>query len=206
MPLACNFKNITKALNGELNCDYLAENIENYMLHFQYASKDNEDNQPKTNKEYIKFLQQFSDYKLEGLYSILCELTHPSSKSVSCFTVYKEKNEFYSYSQILVDNMKVADEIIKDYEREIYFLLHISTNLPLLCLKVLNLFKVDFVYTDYIEKSTIVKQFLPLEQMEEILKVKEQGVEYFKNNNMEYTIDDDYDDTIIRIKKKRQKK
>lgn len=188
--LALNYKKIKAALDGKMNCIFLSNELESKLLHFQYASKDKE--QPKdkralTSTEYINSFD-LDKIGIKQLYSELCEITHPASRSVNCFVKEVIVSEIYSYS--IIDekgDVDYIEKILKTYAEQIKLLMKMDVSLNGICLKVLNLFECEDVYTKYINESIFAKMVSD-KSWSEILEMAEKGDDYLAEHNMEKVI------------------
>lgn len=187
--MALNFKKINLAVKGELNSLFFCGEIENKLIHFQFAKKgkrgkDAEVNIALSNVEYIKKFD-LENKGTKELYSDLCEVTHPASDSVNCFTNEKVVSENYSYivTGIDTDGTKIL-ELINKYSTQIEELLKIGIGLYCICLKILTLFDYEEVHSDYIDK-TIFSKLLSKDSWNEILEMIEKGEKYLDEHNMD---------------------
>ena len=188
--LALNYKKIKAALDGELNCTFVSNELESKLLHFQYASKNKK--QPKdkralTNAAYIK-LFDLGEIGIKQLYSELCEITHPASRSVNCFSKEIVVSETYSYC-VIDENRDVDDieKLLKTYAEQIKQLMKMDISLNGICLKVLNLFECKDVYTKHIDESIFAKMVSD-KSWNKLLEMVEKGEDYLSEHNMEKII------------------
>jgi len=153
--LAENFCNIEKSIIGKQNRFFTAGGLEEDLLHFEFASKNDKsglpNNKPLNVSTYIESIDLFGDAKIKELYSILCELSHPSSKSVTCFTsTIKDGDNGYILTCNNLDKQRIIT-ILQDYQNSVIYLLKLSFATPLACLKVMNLFNFEDVKSSYIQ-------------------------------------------------------
>ncbi len=182
--LSLNYKSINKAVRGECNQIFFSEELEDKLIHFQFAkkTKDKYNNAKKalTNAEYIDFFDMWSDVKTKELYSMLCEITHPASRSLSCFTSKVVVSESYSYATTSssTDNEQIF-EIIHDYGDEIVQLMKMSLPAPVICLKILSMYDFEDVKSEYVNECDI-NNIISEKSWNEILEMMEKGTDYFK--------------------------
>ncbi|EOU1139361.1 hypothetical protein C0L85_05430 [Clostridium perfringens] len=171
--LPLNYKNINKAVRGELNELMSTEKLENDLLHFQMAKKSKENMfilkaLPAT--KYIEYFDKFNSTKTKELYSQLCEITHPASRSITCFTEEIVVSDSYSYLQTtLINDSNQIEKIFDDYLSSIESLLKISLTIPFLILKILLKYDFDEVKSEYIERCAANE--LLRESFEKVLKL-----------------------------------
>ncbi len=175
--LALNHKNINQAVKGELNRNFTSEQTENKLLHFEFASK-RSNIKPLTNINYIKYFDMLGEIKAKDLYSELCDITHPSSKSILCFTSNEILSDHFEYISInnAMDNNEIQ-KIINKYDNAINTLLIASINLPFLCFKVLNLFEYDQIKSVFLE-TCVINKFIKNKVWNDILKMTREGEKY----------------------------
>lgn len=187
--MALNFKTIDSALKGELNQSTFQEELENKLIHFQFAKrgkkgKDPENNIALSNADYIKSYD-LENLGIKELYSALCEVTHPAADSVNCFTKEVIVSEYYSYIVTSTETDDTAiSELIDKYSKQIENLLRIGISLYGLCLKILTLFDYEGVHSEYIDESIFAK-ILNKETWNSILEMIEKGEKYLDEHNME---------------------
>lgn len=182
--LALNFTNINQAIKGELSRPLYCGELEDKLIHFQFAAKSNEKYQNAekalTNSKYIELFDMYSDVKTKELYSLLCEITHPASKSISCFTSEVKVSDDCSYSITSTesDNKQILE--IKDkYKGSINQLMRMSVSTSVISLKILNLYDFDGVKSDYIN-DCVVEKIIIKDNWNKILKMVEQGADYIE--------------------------
>lgn len=190
--LALNFKTINLALKGELNQLFISEELESKLIHFQFAKKgkkgvDASVNIAHTNTKYIE-LFDLENMGIKALYSELCEVTHPASNSINCFTkeIIVSEHHSYSVTSTETDN-DVILEIISKYSEQINSLLKIGISLYCTCLKLLTLFDFENIHSEYINES-IFETILNKDSWNQILEMIEKGEKYLDGHNIEKTI------------------
>lgn len=116
-----------------------------------------------------------------NLYKLLCDLVRSGSSPVKYFTrnVRADETSEYTIKDLTLDDFKI-NEILDNYVKEIEQLLKISISAPFICLKVLELFDLDFVKSTYINTCTINKN-IKNEIWSNILEMVEQS--YKLNGN-----------------------
>lgn len=190
--MALNFRIINSALKGESNEVIVQEEIENKLIHFQFAKKckkgiDAEVKIALNNTDYIKSFD-LEHMGIKELYSDLCEVAHPAANSVNCFTKEEIVSENHSYiiTSTETDNL-VITELIDKYSSQVEHLLKIGLSLYCICLKILTLFEYEDVHSKYIDESTFAK-LLNKNSWDEILEIIEKGEKYLDEHNMEKII------------------
>ncbi|MEK4511116.1 hypothetical protein [Paenibacillus sp. FSL K6-2524] len=182
LDLACNFKNIKLAVNGELNRLLLAGNLEEKLIHFQFASKSNANSdsvhKPLYASKYIELFDEYSDFNTKGLYIKLCEVVHPAQDSISHFmsTINESENFEYSITDTSLDKYYI-NAIIYDYSQVIINLLKMSINAPILSLRILNHFDNELVKSDYLE-SCLIYNLLSEDIWDQVLEMIEKSYEH----------------------------
>lgn len=190
--MALNFKIINSVVRGELNKCISHEEIENKLIHFQFAKKGKKGKTPEikialSNADYIKSFD-LENLGIKELYSDLCELTHPAAKSVNCFTKEIKVSENYSYSVTSTETDDIViSKLINKYSNQIEHLLKTGLSLYCICLKILTLFDYEDVYSEYINRS-IFDELLDKEAWNIILEMIEKGEKYLDEHNMEKII------------------
>lgn len=185
--LALNYKKIKMAIDGKMNYMFTSNEIESKLLHFQFAKRGKDlpkDKKALTNTEYIKSFD-LDKIGVKSLYSELCEITHPASNSVNCFSKEVVVSEWCSYC--IIDENEDRDyieKILERYEEPIKHLMKMDISLNGICLKILNLFKCDEVYTSNIDESLFSKM-VNNDTWKVILEMTEKGEEYLVEHNME---------------------
>jgi hypothetical protein len=181
--ISINFKNIKKALGGELNNFFTSGKLEDKLIHFEYASKKNNKRSATVYEslsctKYIEYFDRYNKLGIKKLYSVLCEIAHPASKSVSCFTSKTIVSDNYEYITTSNESdYNQVNNIIVEYSNAIRNLVKISLTLSFTCLKILNLYDFKDVKSDYIEKCKF-NNLINKKGWENILKMKEQGAKY----------------------------
>lgn len=186
--LALNFKTINSALKGELNRIFESQEIEDKLIHFQFAKKGkkglNTNTIAHTNVEYIKSFD-LENIGIKELYSELCEVTHPAENSVNCFTKKIVVSEHCSYSLTSTEtDNNIISEIILKYWSQIYKLINMGFSLYCTCLKLLTLFDFENIHSEYIDNS-IFEDMLNKNTWNILLEMIEKGEKYLDEQNMD---------------------
>jgi hypothetical protein len=182
--LSLNYKNINKAVKGELNQEFSSEELENKLIHFQFAERSKEKYQSNktalTSAKYIELFDMYSDITIKELYSILCEITHPASKSLSCFTSEINVSENYSFmvTSTETDNIQI-NEILNVYRDSIIQLMKISLTASVVTLKILSMYDYEDIKSDYINRSA-VNDLISEKGWNEVLDMMDKGKDYLK--------------------------
>jgi len=178
--IASNFKNIKLAINGKLSRPLLSKEFEESLIHFQHASKSDKsgikNNKPLSANNYIAIYDEYGDEDTKKLYSALCEVVHPANNSISCFTKLITETKDFEYARICVGlDGELIDKLIDNNSATISNLLKISISAPVLCLKVLNLLKSEFVESYYLESCLINSQIESSDGWHKILKMVQES-------------------------------
>lgn len=178
--VACNFKNINLAINGQLSRPLWSKEFEESLIHFQYASKSDESgmqyNKPLSTSNYIEIFDKYGDVDTKKLYSNLCEVVHPAKNSISCFTKLIKVTEEFEYRTTCVGlDAEFIDSLINDNSSSITNLLNISLSAPVSCLKVLNLFREDFIESYYLENCFINSKIESSNGWQKIIEMVEES-------------------------------
>lgn len=179
--LACNFKNVKLAINGECGRIFVSKELEEKLIHFQHASKSDNSGLPYNKSlyasKYIELFDQSADKNTKELYIKLCEVVHPTRESVSCFiTMVRESEEYeYAITDTDLDDQHI-NNILHDYSTAILSLLKMSINAPVVCLNILNLFDYELVKSVYLE-SCLIYNYISNESWNEILELVEKSYE-----------------------------
>lgn len=89
--LAENYGTIRQAIRGKGKTAFLAEDLENHLIHFSYARKlGKDDDFPVTHKAksaqaYLDGIRDDAGEEVKKTYAWLCNITHPSAMSVQLF-------------------------------------------------------------------------------------------------------------------------
>lgn len=151
--LANNFNIINLAITGKLHNIAVSKEIEDLLIHFQYASKQNSKlysdinnsiYRPKSAKSYITSTN-LSPLNLYECYSKLCELTHPAADSLSVFIT--NENNLLS---INTNTEHLIDDFISSYSPPLSQLIERTFNLLLLLFKTLNYFNIEALSLKYV--------------------------------------------------------
>lgn len=136
----------------------LHDELENKLIHFQFAKKgkkgvNGNTNVDHSNVEYIKSFD-LENIGIKELYSELCEVALPAANSVNCFTKEKivSEHHFYIVTSTETDNGVIA-EIMSKYLKQIENLLRVGISLSCICLKIFTLFDFENIHSEYINKS-----------------------------------------------------
>lgn len=156
--IARNFHNIKNAITGNLiNKYFTAKKLEEELIHFEFASKYDESgfryNKPLSEKQYMENFPTYAEENIMQLYSELCEVTHPASRSIILFTTCSEANSSYKYTTTCndVDHLEI-NRLLVQFAKELDILLKISISAPFISLKVLNQFESEQIRSAYIDE------------------------------------------------------
>lgn len=156
-----NFNNINNALQGKLDRLFLNNEFEESLIHFYSASKNaNTKTQnvewlnPFTNRKYINEFDLPGDELKHELYSELCEITHPASPSIKCFTAETNIKVLSIQTDASRDNTLI-EEMLRKYSIILNLIFSLSNTIPILNLRVLNYFDEPCISANYIKGSII---------------------------------------------------
>ncbi|XID91520.1 hypothetical protein ACF3MZ_23865 [Paenibacillaceae bacterium WGS1546] len=182
LDLACNFKNIKLAVNGNLNRLLQSDTLEEKLIHFQHAAKSDSSglpyNKPLYASKYIELFDQYGDVNTKELYVKLCEVVHPAKDSISCFTttITESENFEYSITDTSLDVQNI-DGIINEYSFAIINLLKMSINAPILCLRILNYFDYELVKSEYLD-SCLINELVSKDVWAQVMEMVEESHSY----------------------------
>lgn len=141
-----NSAHIIRALSGEINNGiFVAENLEDSLIHFAYArklTKDERLNFPESHhaksvRDYIEVLENWKIQNIIECYRELCDLTHPGSSSVSMWLNHVSELEI----ELKVGQGKeIISRFLTEYRMTIFELIMIGFNPAIVTLKLLNYF------------------------------------------------------------------
>jgi hypothetical protein len=155
--LACNFNNIKSALNGFQDRLLVSRRLEETLIHYQFASK-SKDVKPLFATKYIEIFDKYGDKDTKALYSKLCEVVHPAKDSINCFVNKIVVSDEFEYTTTNVNmDSKHIEKIMNEYSDVIIELLKMSISAPIICLRVLNLFKHELVESQFLDDCLINK-------------------------------------------------
>ena len=164
--LAENFSNIDKALKGNMDRLFFSAEFEESLIHFYSAAKNA--NSKTSNVEWLrplpsrKYIEEFDlpDSELRHqLYSELCEIVHPASPSVKCFT--KEDNSKSEIIRtVLGRDNELIDDMLDKYSKFLKLVFKVSNTFPVINLRTLNYFNEPCISATYIDDSLINKLFV----------------------------------------------
>ena len=168
--LALNFNGIKKALEGNLNNRLVADEFERLMIHFEFASKDEkaEDKKALSAGRYIAEFDEGNNVDSKSLFKVICQLAHPAAMSIRCFRQTVKESDIYEYSKTTFTKDKGnIEKLYEEYKEAIEMILKFSLFLPILCLKVINLFEFKEIYCEYLD-SCIASNIISNNAMEKI--------------------------------------
>lgn len=162
--VAENFSNINKALKGTLDRPLLSSEFEESLIHFYSASKNANSKtynvdwlDPLTTRKYLDGFDLPGSELKHKLYSELCEIVHPASSSVKCFTKEEDGIKSSAIQTVPGRDNELIDEILVKYSKLLRLILRVSNTIPVVNLKTLNYFNEPCINTNYIEDSIINK-------------------------------------------------
>lgn len=175
--VAENFSNISKALKGTLERPLLSSEFEESLIHFYSASKNANSKThnvewlvPMTTRKYLDGFDLPDSELRHQLYSELCEIVHPASPSVKCFTKEEDNIKSSTIQTVLGRDDELIEKILEKYSKLLRLIFRVSNTIAVVNLKTLNNFNEPCISANYIDDSIINK-----------LAVKSEGWEIFKN-------------------------
>lgn len=155
LSLAENYKLLCKAIEGKVDYEIIDfHEIEDRLLHFQEANRQNGKNDSKLKPKSAKLYMESRNIKqldLYECYSELCEVTHPAKQSLDWF--FEENN--YILTINLNRDKECIDKFVNKYTKKYTELLMRTENLCIIIFKMINLFKIKGIYLPFIEKVDI---------------------------------------------------
>lgn len=155
LTLAEEYKIVHKAIKGEISEVIISfDELEKSLLHFQEANKSREKKEKvyiaKSAKSYMES-KNLKHLNLYECYGELCEVTHPAKDSLDLFI--NDNDNIYTFN--LNKDKELINKFILKYSKKLSELLMRSENLCVTILKVLNLFGVQEIYTESMERVNI---------------------------------------------------
>ena len=143
LTIAENFNLMKSALNGKVDDRIVSYGeLENILLHFQEANKNNGKNDPMLKPKSAKAYMESDNLKHLNLYECygeLCETTHPAKSSLDFFI--DDMNSVYSID--LSKDSEMIEEFLSKYADKFSELLERCENLIIISLQLLNRFGID---------------------------------------------------------------
>jgi hypothetical protein len=144
LTIASSRKMVERAVLGGLQTnDYLAEDLENQLIHFIYARRISARGQAapghkaETSTTYIQNLLSQNDVSVRELYKKLCELTHPAADSV--VWMLKTSPEFELLQFGGTHDARFVRLLVDHHAKAIKTLAIIPVDISVCTLRVLNL-------------------------------------------------------------------
>ena len=169
--LALHSATIFKAVAGTLDEVVLSQELEQTLLHFSHARKGKKGeaildvHKAKTSRAYLEAWGKEAEDPLHRCYSELCEVTHPASDSVGAFiSASATPNEF------ILDRGRDAATIqlfAQRYAPVMERVFPAGFTLPLITLRVLNVFKLPEIATPEVDRFSFdrIAGWREIEQM-----------------------------------------
>lgn len=146
--LASASSGILAALQGNASSIHLSQELEDKLIHFQFARKlVKNESAPSTHKaqsaaEYLKEIDH-EDHPVKELYSELCQVVHPAAQSLHWLTNLGDGG--YSVGQ--PDDGTVILDLCSRHYDSIEWIQNHSVNIGIFILQVLNAFPLESVHT-----------------------------------------------------------
>lgn len=175
--IACNFKNIKLGIEGKLEELLVSANLEETLIHFQFASRSNKTGMPYNKalytSDYIRNFDKYSDINTRKLYSELCGVVHPAANSLYPFTINIRESEACEYGTTVVNlDTKYINNVLGNHCDTILELLKFAIITPVISLKVLNLFEYELIESSYLA-SCIVNDMINEDVWNKIVRLAE---------------------------------
>lgn len=140
--LARDYESIASAVSGTLDLIFSAPQLEDDLIHFQYArkltkgeiSESPKSHETKKVRDYLEEIERGGIPDLVAAYSYLCDLTHPSATSVWMFI--RPINDFEIELGTNQDGLMISDFLAK-YEQTLIELFMFAFNPGIVTLRVL---------------------------------------------------------------------
>lgn len=153
--LAKNSRVISSALNGFRQQAVISRELENALIHFQFArklKKDEKDTFPITHQaaplaEYVSTLDEDNSKQCQNLYAELCQLVHPASQSLMWFA----KGNNNGVSLRTGDDRAWIKDLCSRNKSAIEHVQIKSLNTSMMILKVLNRFSLEQLHTPCVD-------------------------------------------------------
>jgi hypothetical protein len=173
------------ALEGKLDFIVCSEKLENELIHYIHARKltgKEKKTEPLSHSallvsEYLKDLKDINS-EIEGLYSELCQISHPSFFSLQLF-LYENEHGLVFHNENET-NILLINNMLDRYKHSISDVFISVTAGALIILNIINKFDykelfVDFEWLSLIENSNLWKQCTDLisKSEYEYIKLKE---------------------------------
>ena len=160
--IAENFTNINKALKGKLHRPLLCNEFEESLIHFYSASKNANSKTynvewltPLTSRKYIDGFDLPNAELRHQLYSELCEVVHPASPSVKCFTTEEDNSTSNTIQTVPDRDNELIEAMLNKYSNLLKLIFKISNTVPVVNLKMLNYFNEPSLNASYIDDSLL---------------------------------------------------
>lgn len=181
LDIAANFSNINKALKGKMDRPLLCNEFEESLIHFYSASKNANSKthnveclSPLKSREYINDGNNGFDLPnaelRHQLYSELCEVVHPASPSVKCFTTEEDISTSNIIQTVPDRDSELIEVMLNKYSSLLKLIFRISNTVPVVNLKTLNHFNEPSLSASYIDDSLISRLSVKQEAWQAIEK------------------------------------
>ncbi len=166
LTLANNFKTITNLVkksddiykeNEEPFVVVTASELEESLIHYCFGRKVKKDEKaPKYHKalfvtEYLKKMKSDDIDLVMDCYSTLCQITHPAHLSVLNSYDFEESPDKYIQTYNPLNQKEKIEELIEKYSKIFIELFANGLNAQIMTLKLLNLFKIEGIKTNYVD-------------------------------------------------------
>lgn len=152
LTLGENYTKIRKAIAGCLDSLHVSQEIEDELIHFQFAGEHKAANLPsvyhsKKTRDYIQNIAG-GEQDVISLYRSLCGLTHPADTSLSWLV---DRPDPSSVAFPGLGDWNAIKELCGQYRLAIGIVLQRGVNSDIILLKTLNEFQWPLVRTSYID-------------------------------------------------------
>jgi hypothetical protein len=158
---ATEFQGIRSAIAGELDTLFCAQELEDRLIHFQFARKIQvgEPHLPihwaKHPKEYLTKLSKSEAGPLHDCYAELCAVTHPGAESLLWFTLGRVGASDTQYVLTNSPDDQAIRALCAKFAKVPPWVVQQGLNLPLVLLKTMNGFGIRAVYTRVLDEINL---------------------------------------------------
>jgi len=153
LTLAENYGSIVTALRRKAQVFTACKDLENMLIHFQFARKLEKFEQAldvhkaELSATYIASIEHPDKSLIKPLYAHLCQVVHPAAQSLLWMSPAETENIEISHG----DDKTWITALCEDYRKAIEWVQMQSVNSSIFVLKVLNLFPIEEVKTKRVE-------------------------------------------------------
>ncbi len=163
MTLAKNYKMLRAALRREVKDGIVcSEELENILIHYSHAKRQPKGPEvpphysAKTSQEYLKFLEGPPVGAVQNLFAELCEVTHPTERTVAIF-IARDAADSEKYTLCNDLDMDLIADLCTRHDAAFTNVFEMSLNGALITLYVLNRFGDPRLFTRGMEDLSLIK-------------------------------------------------